>query len=578
MSVNLTIRSGTTRAYPEDGDTDYAAAATMWAQDVTNAINNSPTLGDYFDVDLTVGSASDVTAGTADYSTIEDAITAASAGDVIKILDGTYSQASILDISKAVTIIGHGSGTIIDSTAGIAAGAIVKISTSDVRLINFKIDDGSGTPDYALEIEAGSERTEVNIAVEGTYAVSTILNSADNVSIVSDGAIKVSGDGDAAILLKDNSATAMKIGSAGATDLITVDTTNGSEKVSINGDLDVSGAIDLDSVALNDSDDSHDLSMVWDEDDSSDRTLNLKVNSGDRTLDMSENLTIGGGYDVTLTAEDAASSVTLDNATFEAENTNATQRAIKIKAGTDADATISVEGTSSEINQDVTDDADATFNSVTTTANVTVGGDLTVNGTTTTIDTDNLNVEDKNITVNKRGNDASSEGAGITVERTGDDGSIVYENALASKFKLGSIGAEVEIADVSSAQTFTNKTHTSPVLNTGVSGTAIDTDGTFAANSDTILASQKAVKTYVDNATKSCFLEDAATWDGSTTTQTYDVSAYVDDARQYIWQLKDNANDFVTVGGVIDHPTANTNVRITFSIPIASGTYTLVGR
>ena len=46
--------------------------------------------------------------------------------------------------------------------------------------------------------------------------------------------------------------------------------------------------------------------------------------------------------------------------------------------------------------------------------------------------------------------------------------------------------------------TLTNKTLTSPVLNTGVSGTAIDTDTTLAANSDTKLASQKATKAYAD--------------------------------------------------------------------------------
>jgi hypothetical protein len=50
--------------------------------------------------------------------------------------------------------------------------------------------------------------------------------------------------------------------------------------------------------------------------------------------------------------------------------------------------------------------------------------------------------------------------------------------------------------------TLTNKTMTSAVLNTGVSGTAVDTDGTLAANSDTKLASQKAVKTYVDGDVK----------------------------------------------------------------------------
>ncbi len=44
--------------------------------------------------------------------------------------------------------------------------------------------------------------------------------------------------------------------------------------------------------------------------------------------------------------------------------------------------------------------------------------------------------------------------------------------------------------------TVATPTLTSPVLNTGVSGTAVDTDGTLAANSDTKLASQKAVKTY----------------------------------------------------------------------------------
>jgi len=36
------------------------------------------------------------------------------------------------------------------------------------------------------------------------------------------------------------------------------------------------------------------------------------------------------------------------------------------------------------------------------------------------------------------------------------------------------------------------------VINTGVSGTAIDTDGALTANLDTLLASQKAVKTYAD--------------------------------------------------------------------------------
>ena len=87
-----------------------------------------------------------------------------------------------------------------------------------------------------------------------------------------------------------------------------------------------------------------------------------------------------------------------------------------------------------------------------------VTGDLTVNGTTTSVNSADLEVTDKNITVNNGGNDASAEGAGLTVERTGTDGSIVFEDALTSKWKLGLLGAEVEVADISSAQILTNKT------------------------------------------------------------------------------------------------------------------------
>lgn len=108
-------------------------------------------------------------------------------------------------------------------------------------------------------------------------------------------------------------------------------------------------------------------------------------------------------------------------------------------------------------------------NNVTGVNDLTVTGDLTVNGTTTTINTANLDVTDKNITVNDSGNDASSEGAGLTVERTGTDGSLVYQDALTSKFKIGALGAEVEIADVSSSQSITNKSMDSTNNITGAS-------------------------------------------------------------------------------------------------------------
>ena len=89
--------------------------------------------------------------------------------------------------------------------------------------------------------------------------------------------------------------------------------------------------------------------------------------------------------------------------------------------------------------------------------NVIVTGDLTVNGTTTTFNTTNVDVEDKNIKVNLGGNDASSEGAGLEVDRTGTHGSLIYATAATSKFKIGDLASEIEVATISHTQTLTNK-------------------------------------------------------------------------------------------------------------------------
>jgi hypothetical protein len=100
------------------------------------------------------------------------------------------------------------------------------------------------------------------------------------------------------------------------------------------------------------------------------------------------------------------------------------------------------------------------------TGNVSITGDLTVSGTTVTLNTQTLDVEDLNITINRDGNDASADGAGLTVDRTSTQGSLVYDSTKTSKWKLGNIGAEIEVVTVSGSQTLTNKTLTSPVVNT----------------------------------------------------------------------------------------------------------------
>ena len=68
----------------------------------------------------------------------------------------------------------------------------------------------------------------------------------------------------------------------------------------------------------------------------------------------------------------------------------------------------------------------------TVTGNTTITGNLTVNGTTTTLSTATLDVEDKNITLNKGSGDtsASADGAGITIQDAVDasnDATILWD-------------------------------------------------------------------------------------------------------------------------------------------------------
>lgn len=85
----------------------------------------------------------------------------------------------------------------------------------------------------------------------------------------------------------------------------------------------------------------------------------------------------------------------------------------------------------------------------------------------------------------------------ITFVQAAGPGSFTGGNGIAITGTSIAIDTAVTV-DKTTGQTLTNKILTSPVVNTGISGTAIDTDGTLAGNSDTKLASQKATKTYAD--------------------------------------------------------------------------------
>jgi hypothetical protein len=86
---------------------------------------------------------------------------------------------------------------------------------------------------------------------------------------------------------------------------------------------------------------------------------------------------------------------------------------------------------------------------VTVKTDLAVDGNLTVSGTTTTVNTTNLEVKDANILVNKGGTQSSADSAksGFTVEMSdATDARIGYDSTKESKFVVGEIGSEKEIA------------------------------------------------------------------------------------------------------------------------------------
>jgi hypothetical protein len=102
-----------------------------------------------------------------------------------------------------------------------------------------------------------------------------------------------------------------------------------------------------------------------------------------------------------------------------------------------------------------------------------------------------------------------------------------------------------------------------------------------ASNTGRLVYALDEDKTYVDDGGAwrvlgvSKFLSDTS-WNGSDTTKTVTVSASVSDARRCIWQLSDNANDFERIEASIKAISA-TQVTITVNVPLALGSYRLIG-
>lgn len=88
-------------------------------------------------------------------------------------------------------------------------------------------------------------------------------------------------------------------------------------------------------------------------------------------------------------------------------------------------------------------------------------------------------------------------------------------------------------------------------------------------------------KAYVDIGTSfkvlgvSKYIADTV-WNGTDTTKDINVSADITDARNAMWQLRDNASDFEIMYVTIKATSAS-NVRIEVNVPLAAGSYRLIG-
>ena len=106
-----------------------------------------------------------------------------------------------------------------------------------------------------------------------------------------------------------------------------------------------------------------------------------------------------------------------------------------------------------------------------------------------------------NLTGNASGSSGSTTGNAATATALATARNIAgqsFDGTSAITIASTDLSNTSDIVLLTGAQTLASKTLTSPVLNTGVSGTAIKDEDNMASNSATHIATQQSVKAYVD--------------------------------------------------------------------------------
>lgn len=200
--------------------------------------------------------------------------------------------------------------------------------------------------------------------------------------------------------------------------------------------------------------------------------------------DLSGSVSFDGSTDVTITAAVQPNSVAL--------GTDTTGNYVSdVAAGTGVSVTHTPgEGSSPTIaiGQAVGTSASVQFAQISTTGNVTIGGDLTVNGTTTTVNTETINLADNIIVLNSNETSAPSQNAGIEIERGSSENVSIRWNEATDSWEITEDGTTYRnIAsgqDVETSSSVTFAAVTAPLIGNASTATNLQTARAISLGGD----------------------------------------------------------------------------------------------
>ena len=155
---------------PQDGDGDGTSHVDIGAYEkhdevpIACEVPSSPNNIIWVNMNNTTGTADG--SSTYPYVNIQDALDAATGGDVVKVMSGTYLENLIISISDLYVMGIHpGAQAVIDGTSGLSTVTITQ-SANNVAIVNFRIEVGQGTGsglEAGIIIYGGSEPRGIEI-------------------------------------------------------------------------------------------------------------------------------------------------------------------------------------------------------------------------------------------------------------------------------------------------------------------------------------------------------------------------------------------------------------------------------